>query len=111
MKWTPQNSITSASVFAAWRERPERVADEVGHVLQLRQLVVVGEDDGVALGGERPDLLAQARDLLLAQLGGKLVDGRKLQHGEPLLGPYVRRPGLDARVLRGAARRRGWRMN
>ena len=22
MKWTPQNSITSASVLAAWRERP-----------------------------------------------------------------------------------------
>ena len=22
MKWTPQNSITSESVFAAWRERP-----------------------------------------------------------------------------------------
>ena len=41
----------------------ERVADEVGHVLQLRQLIVVGEDDGVALGGERAHLLAQARDL------------------------------------------------
>ena len=63
----------------------EGVADEVGHVLQLGQLVVVGEDDGVPLGGERLDLLAQGRDLLLAQLGGKLVDGRKLQHDGALL--------------------------
>ena len=63
----------------------ERVADEVGHVLELGQLVVVREDDGVPLGRERADLVAQRRDLLLAQLGGKLVDGRKLKHGEPLL--------------------------
>jgi hypothetical protein len=63
----------------------ERVADEIRDVLQLGQLVVVGEDHGVALGRERADLFAQGRDLLLAQLGGKLVDGRKLQHGGPLL--------------------------
>ena len=31
----------------------ERVADEVGHVLHLGQLVVVREDDRAALGGER----------------------------------------------------------
>ena len=29
MKWTPQKAITSASVAAAWRDRPERVAHEV----------------------------------------------------------------------------------
>ena len=34
----------------------ERVADVVGHVLDLGPLVVVGQDDGVALAGERADL-------------------------------------------------------
>ena len=32
---------------------PERVADVVGHVLHLGHLVVVREDDGVALARER----------------------------------------------------------
>ena len=36
---------------------PERVADEVGDVLDLGQLVVVGEDHGVALGRERAHLV------------------------------------------------------
>ena len=36
---------------------PERVADEVGDVLHLGHLVVVGEDDRVALARERADLL------------------------------------------------------
>ena len=43
------------------RER-ERVADEVGHVLDLRALVVVREDHGATLGGERPYLGLQGRD-------------------------------------------------
>ena len=43
---------------------PERVAHVVGDVLDLGQLVVVGEDDGVALGGERAHLGREARDLL-----------------------------------------------
>ena len=37
--------------------QPERVADVVGDVLDLRQLVVVGQDHGVALGGQRTHLL------------------------------------------------------
>ena len=41
---------------------PERVADEVGHVLHLGQLVVVREDHGAALGGERAYLGLQGRD-------------------------------------------------
>ena len=45
---------------AAWRERPERVADVVGDVLHLGQLVVVGEDDRVALAGELAHLLVRA---------------------------------------------------
>ena len=40
----------------------ERIADEVGHVLHLGQLVVVREDHGAALGGERAYLGLQGRD-------------------------------------------------
>ena len=61
MKCTPQNAITSASVFAACCESAERVADEVGHVLDLGQLVVVREDHGAALGGQRAYLGLQGR--------------------------------------------------
>ena len=43
---------------------PERVADVVGHVLDLGELVVVGEDHGPPLGGEGPNLLLQLTDLL-----------------------------------------------
>ncbi len=43
---------------------PERVADEVGDVLDLGHLVVVGEDDRVPLGGERADLLVHGGDLV-----------------------------------------------
>ena len=35
MKWTPQNKITSASVFAALIAQAQRVADEVRHFLDL----------------------------------------------------------------------------
>ena len=38
---------------------PERVADEIGDVLDLGQLVVVGEDHGAALGGERAHLVLE----------------------------------------------------
>ena len=41
----------------------ERVADVVGHVLHLGHLVVVGEDDRVALARELADLLLQRGDL------------------------------------------------
>ena len=61
MKCTPQKAIVSASAAAAWRREPERVADVVGDVLDLGHLVVVGEDDGVALGGERAHLGRAAR--------------------------------------------------
>ena len=50
----------------------ERVADEVGHVLELGELVVVGEDDRVALGRERPHLAGEGRDLLLARACGEV---------------------------------------
>jgi len=56
MKWTPQKAITDASVLS-----PEKT------VLELGQLVVVSEDDGVASGGELLDLGAQRRDLGIAQ--------------------------------------------
>ena len=47
----------------------ERVADEVGHVLHLGHLVVVGEDDGVARPRELADLLLQLADARLLDRG------------------------------------------
>src|SRR6266542_4067068 len=41
---------------------PQRVADVVGHVLHLGNLVVVGEDDRVALTRERPHLVLHPAD-------------------------------------------------
>ena len=56
MKWTPQKAITVGVGGRRLAGEPERVAGEVGDVLELGQLVVVGEDDRVALGGERAHL-------------------------------------------------------
>jgi hypothetical protein len=61
MKCTPQKAMTRRRCGRLLREA-ERVADVVGHVLDLGQLVVVGEDDGVALAGERADLGLQLAD-------------------------------------------------
>jgi hypothetical protein len=60
MKRTPQNAITSASVSAALREI-EAVADKVGEVLQLGLLVIMRQDDGVALLAQPVDLRAQVQ--------------------------------------------------
>ena len=49
MKWTPQKAITSAVDLLGGLRELERVADEVGEVLDLGLLVVVGEDHRVAL--------------------------------------------------------------
>ena len=46
---------------------PERVADVIGDVLDLGQLVVVGEDHRAALARERPDLVLKRRDVLEQQ--------------------------------------------
>jgi hypothetical protein len=59
----------------------ERVADVVGYVLDLRTLVVVGEDHGVALTGERTDLGLQLAHLVRGQLCGRLRRG-KGGHGQ-----------------------------
>ena len=67
MKWTPQKAIDLGVGGRRLAREPERVAEVVGDVLDLGQLVVVGEDDGVALGGERADLLAELGDLLRAR--------------------------------------------
>ena len=64
MKCTPQKTIVSASARGRLLGEPERVADVVGDVLDLGQLVVVGEDHRVALGGERPHLVLQGGDVL-----------------------------------------------
>jgi hypothetical protein len=42
----------------------QRITDVIGDVLDLRELLVVGEDHGVALARERPDLFLQDRDVL-----------------------------------------------
>ena len=42
----------------------ERVADVIGDVLDLGQLVVVGEDHGAALGGERAYLVLHGGDVV-----------------------------------------------
>ena len=64
MKCTPQNAITSASVFAACCDSAERIAHEVRHILDLGQLVVVREDHRAALGGQRAYLRLQGRHRL-----------------------------------------------
>ena len=71
MKCTPQNAITSASVARRLLREAERVADEVGHVLDLGQLVVVREDHGAALGGERAYLGLQGGDVLEREAGSR----------------------------------------
>ena len=52
MKCTPQNTITSAVGVAGGLGQLQGVADEVGEVLDLGLLVVVREQDGVALLAE-----------------------------------------------------------
>ena len=69
MKCTPQNAITSASVRRRLLREAERVADEVGHVLDLGQLVVVREDHRAALGGQRAHLVLQGGDVLEREAG------------------------------------------
>ena len=60
----------------------KRVAGEVGDILQLGELVVVGEDDRVALGGQRTHLGAQITDLLRSELGyADWLKRWKLLHG------------------------------
>ena len=76
MKWTPQKAITSASAAAALRERPSESPTKCGHVLDLGHLVVVGEDHGVALLGERAHLVLHAGDLLRGRAAGSAAGGR-----------------------------------
>ena len=56
MNLTPQKAITSALGRRRLAAQLQRIADEIGEVLDLGLLVIVREDDGVAL-------LAQALDL------------------------------------------------
>ena len=64
MKCTPQNAITDGLRRGRLAREAERVADVVGDVLDLGQLVVVGEDDRVALVGERAHLGLQRGDVV-----------------------------------------------
>ena len=49
MKWTPQKTITARVGGGGLLGEPERIADEVGDVLDLGALVVVRQDHRVAL--------------------------------------------------------------
>ena len=49
MKWTPQKTMTVGVGGGGLLREPERVADEVGDVLDLGALVVVRQDHRVAL--------------------------------------------------------------
>ncbi len=60
MKCTPQKTMVPASACGGDPGERQRVADMVGDVLDLRALVVVGEDHGVALAGEAAYLCGPA---------------------------------------------------
>ena len=77
MKCTPQNAITSLGGRGGLLGEPERVADVVGHVLDLGQLVVVGEDHGAALGRERADLVLHGRDVVELEQGHGVISRRR----------------------------------
>jgi hypothetical protein len=78
MKCTPQKTIVSASVSAAQLGQAERVPDVVGHVLDLGQLIVVGEDHRAALVGERAHLVLERRDVLQNQRRVGRAEHRKV---------------------------------
>ena len=63
MKCTPQKTIVSRVRGGRAAREPERVADVVGDVLDLRHLVVVREDHRAALARQRAHLLRQRCDL------------------------------------------------
>ena len=60
---TAEDDRVAVGLGRALRQ-PQRIADVISDVLDLRELVVVGEDHGVALVRERPDLFLQGRDVL-----------------------------------------------
>ena len=62
--------MTDASVARRLLGEAERVADVVGDVLDLGHLVVVREDHGVALRGERADLGLERADVVELERGG-----------------------------------------
>ena len=64
MKCTPQKAITARRRRGRLAREAERVADVVGDVLDLGHLVVVREDDRVALARERAHLGLQRGDVV-----------------------------------------------
>ena len=63
MKWTPPKTMTSA-VVSPPPARPERVARDVGDLLDFVPLVVVRQEDRVALLQQRLDLRLEGRQFL-----------------------------------------------
>ncbi len=83
MKWTPQNAMTALSVAGRPAGQAQRVAHVVGHVLDLGHLIVMGQDDGVALRRELPDLGGQVPDVVQPLLRFRVGPGRvHAQHGQ-----------------------------
>ena len=71
MKCTPQKTMTSALGLGRFARQAERIADEVGDVLHFGALVVVGEDDRVALARQSLDLALQfGHDIVAAAYAG-----------------------------------------
>ena len=92
MKCTPQKAITSLGGRGRLLREAERVAHEVGDVLDLGQLVVVGEDHGAALAGQRAHLGLHGGDVRRAGAGS----WRGLQEQ----GQVERRRGVGQRAHR-----------
>ena len=89
MKRTPQKAMTSASVAGALRLKIEAVADEIGEILDFGLLVIMREDDGVALLAQPVDLGAQVE-------AGKAAANAvsRVHHDAPLRVPHGRRRRL-----------------
>ena len=64
MKWTPQKTMTRPSTAAAFSAELERIADEIGDVLDLAPLIVVGEQDGVPRLGPAPGPAGESAALI-----------------------------------------------
>jgi hypothetical protein len=55
MKCTPQNTITSAEVLAAFLDNSKGVADEIGNILDVWGLVIVRKHHSIPLLFEQLD--------------------------------------------------------
>ena len=91
MKCTPANRMTSALVFLACLRELQRIAEEIGDVLDVAVLVVVRENDRVALALEAADLVFEV-DASWGWLGQFMtVDKRRSFDRRPATGQPAQR--------------------